>query len=700
MVSLEFMNIWKNIVLDFTSSSTATRHLHPWLSCLWSVMSKTLYNVITLVSLLSLLHCAYSAAQHHSYLRLTEQPFVTLPADVLAQTLISLVALIYGASHVAGAFQHIKSDPAVRSRDHDNYQALLTMPKSCQPELAALLAFNVELALVREKITQRTADATGMYRLQFWRDAIAAIYGDSSAPIPRQLENYGVATTGALIRLQADTLARATSVGNLTESVIKAADELGAAYGVMNLIRSSLPLLLKGVVLLPEDLMTIHNLTPDIVYKRKNPEALVLLVKDLVKFNYDLYDSRLQRRHPFLMWTLLFKNMMGRADVEGEIWNGEDFLKLNKNVRKMTYFMLAISVDVTDSSDSRFACKKLGMNTAHTPAKQKKKENAGQSCCELEQKDRNIHYKKKGVKKAVVRADNTAVDDSYENLVSRYAEGPQMLNYTTTITTEDLPSENVLVSLDSLLEKLLVPEPNTSHGLLILEAGNTSYIEWWLSSAQSAVKLTSSRETNPPLVQEAFVRGLPIYRFSASVYEGVPNEVVIVAPGAYLTSIAKELFGTSCHHSALVAAPLRWTSEVAQAFVNQFNTIQVKDCEICTRLPMSSEFIRLCPQLPATNSCVLDSESGSQYSLSAPEIINKTLKLSFLRELPPANYYLSCVINCIDHKCTIKSKYGQKLVGMNYSALIETENGSVVLPCEGSSVMAATMQHILAKSQV
>ncbi|KAK6062137.1 membrane magnesium transporter 1 domain protein, partial [Cooperia oncophora] len=49
--------------------------------------------------------------QHRSYLRLTEQPFVALPADVLAQTLISLVALIYGASHVAGAFQHIKSDP-------------------------------------------------------------------------------------------------------------------------------------------------------------------------------------------------------------------------------------------------------------------------------------------------------------------------------------------------------------------------------------------------------------------------------------------------------------------------------------------------------------------------------------------------------------------------------------------------------------
>ncbi|VDK80514.1 unnamed protein product [Cylicostephanus goldi] len=74
-------------------------------------MSKTLYNVITLASLASLLHCAYSAAQHRSYLRLTEQPFISLPADVLAQTIISLIALIYGATHVAGAFQHIKSDP-------------------------------------------------------------------------------------------------------------------------------------------------------------------------------------------------------------------------------------------------------------------------------------------------------------------------------------------------------------------------------------------------------------------------------------------------------------------------------------------------------------------------------------------------------------------------------------------------------------
>ncbi|VDO89790.1 unnamed protein product [Haemonchus placei] len=239
------------------------------------------------------------------------------------------------------------------------------MPKSCRPELFAVLAFNVELALVRDKISPRSADTAGMYRLQFWRDAIGAIYGDSVAPIPRQpvaialcsfapnasmplldsliiarqktigdrpfrsLESYGIATSGALICLQADALARVSAIEALPETVTraanelgaaygvinlvrlvaviptlnydadalarvsaiealpetvtKAANELGAAYGVINLVRSFLPLLQKGVVLLPEDLMTIHNLTPDKVYNRKNPDAVMQLVKDLVK---------------------------------------------------------------------------------------------------------------------------------------------------------------------------------------------------------------------------------------------------------------------------------------------------------------------------------------------------------------------------------------------------------------------------------
>ena len=46
------------------------------------------------MGLLSLLHSAYSAAQHRSYVRLVEQQFNGLPADIVIQSVVSLVVSI------------------------------------------------------------------------------------------------------------------------------------------------------------------------------------------------------------------------------------------------------------------------------------------------------------------------------------------------------------------------------------------------------------------------------------------------------------------------------------------------------------------------------------------------------------------------------------------------------------------------------
>uniref|UniRef100_A0A1I7WRJ9 PRELI/MSF1 domain-containing protein n=1 Tax=Heterorhabditis bacteriophora TaxID=37862 RepID=A0A1I7WRJ9_HETBA len=74
----------------------------------------------------------------------------------------------------------------VRSHDIDSYLSILTLPKRAQPEILAISAFNVELALVRDKLDSRKSkDTMGIYRLQFWKDALAAIYGESSMPVPR-----------------------------------------------------------------------------------------------------------------------------------------------------------------------------------------------------------------------------------------------------------------------------------------------------------------------------------------------------------------------------------------------------------------------------------------------------------------------------------------------------------------------------------
>lgn len=270
------------------------------------------------------------------------------------------------------------------------------MPKKVQPELIAIHALNVELAIIRDKVDSRGGkDTSGMYRLQFWKDALSSIYANSPSPVPRQpvaialcafapsanpsfLESlvvarqqtlgdrpfatvfevcgYGSRTAGALIQLQAEALSgisdQPTPSGQ-DDVISKAATDIGGAYAVMNLIRSTLPLIVRGVVLLPSDLLSLNGLTPDKVYNKKQLDDTKHVVKDMVrvaekqlsvgrervsslprsirqaftctaaatdhmiivtkKADFDVYSSHLQRRDPLLLWTLLFRKLAGRC---------------------------------------------------------------------------------------------------------------------------------------------------------------------------------------------------------------------------------------------------------------------------------------------------------------------------------------------------------------------------------------------------
>lgn len=74
---------------------------------------QSVWKAITFVSLASLLHCAYSAAQHNSYLRLTGQEFTQLPFDIVIQTIVSLIVCIFATTFLAGDFQTIRVDKEV-----------------------------------------------------------------------------------------------------------------------------------------------------------------------------------------------------------------------------------------------------------------------------------------------------------------------------------------------------------------------------------------------------------------------------------------------------------------------------------------------------------------------------------------------------------------------------------------------------------
>ncbi|MBP0614771.1 phytoene/squalene synthase family protein [Jiella mangrovi] len=75
-----------------------------------------------------------------------------------------------------------ESDPCrelVESDDRDRALSLAFAPQSVRADLAALYAFNVEIARIRDHISQ---PLPGEIRLQWWRDVITAKAGTEDAP--------------------------------------------------------------------------------------------------------------------------------------------------------------------------------------------------------------------------------------------------------------------------------------------------------------------------------------------------------------------------------------------------------------------------------------------------------------------------------------------------------------------------------------
>jgi membrane magnesium transporter 1 len=83
-------------------------------------MAATFDKLVVAIGLLSLVHAAYSAAQHRAYLRLTEQEFTTLPADVLIQTIFGLVITCCGIVRVVGKFREIRPIADLETRTWDS----------------------------------------------------------------------------------------------------------------------------------------------------------------------------------------------------------------------------------------------------------------------------------------------------------------------------------------------------------------------------------------------------------------------------------------------------------------------------------------------------------------------------------------------------------------------------------------------------
>lgn len=82
---------------------------------------------------------------------------------------------------------------SVRRHDPDRYFAALFAPPAARAALLALYAFNLEVARVRETVSE---PLIGQIRLQWWREALDEVYGDR--PVRRH----------AVVRVLADAIGR------------------------------------------------------------------------------------------------------------------------------------------------------------------------------------------------------------------------------------------------------------------------------------------------------------------------------------------------------------------------------------------------------------------------------------------------------------------------------------------------------------
>ncbi len=199
----------------------------------------------------------------------------------------------------------------VRAADKDRFLAALLAPDAGRRGLLALYAFNVELARVREMVSE---PQLGEMRLTWWRDVIDSIYAgetpthpvaqelapaiasgglphsglanmiearrgdlyDDPMPTLGDLEGYLGETASALIQMAALVLA-----GGEGARAAPAAGLAGVAQGITGLLRS-LPLhRARGQCFLPGDILARHGVTAAHVLSGRYDAAMARVIADL-----------------------------------------------------------------------------------------------------------------------------------------------------------------------------------------------------------------------------------------------------------------------------------------------------------------------------------------------------------------------------------------------------------------------------------
>ncbi len=197
----------------------------------------------------------------------------------------------------------------VRERDPDRFLLSLFAPEAAREDLWALFAFHHEIAKTREVVTETQL---GLIRLQWWRDAIAAIYAGGPVPdheivkplavaidrydLPREhfemllharefdLEDLSPANMDGLLNY-----ADFTSTPLLKLAVKITGDEeemepvhaVAVNYALMGILRAVPFHARQRRNYLPTDMMSEHGVTLKALYEMKPEPGLQAVVKEI-----------------------------------------------------------------------------------------------------------------------------------------------------------------------------------------------------------------------------------------------------------------------------------------------------------------------------------------------------------------------------------------------------------------------------------
>ncbi|XP_055343788.1 NADH dehydrogenase (ubiquinone) complex I, assembly factor 6-like [Paramacrobiotus metropolitanus] len=183
---------------------------------------------------------------------------------------------------------------SVKKSDYENYLCTLLLPAPVRSTAFAIRAFNVELAQIRDVISDHRI---GKMRLQFWKDALERIYSGNPPQTPVAQELYRAVQKTPMSKaslrdlidareeslhnkpfrsvdaVEAYSLKAISPAFNLLLEAMKvqnedlqlAAQYLAKAIGIKTVLRSVPYNLQRGVVLIPVDLLIKHRLSADVI---------------------------------------------------------------------------------------------------------------------------------------------------------------------------------------------------------------------------------------------------------------------------------------------------------------------------------------------------------------------------------------------------------------------------------------------------